>query len=193
MSKPGDRLKVLGFVFGDKPSVRPHVESVIKKFRQRYWTLYNLKKNGFTTEELITVYRTMILPVADYCDIVYHSLMTDELDEELERAQNHALRCIYGPRISARKMRAMANLTTLRDRRVSHCDTFAGKCASSERFGHWFPLRPVVRSTRARGETYLETFARCDRLRASPLHFFRRRLNGKVGKTYGKRYSEYRE
>ena len=133
-STPGGRMKILGFVFGDTPSVRPHVESVIKKIRQRYWTLFNLKKHGFTQEELITVYKTMIRPIADYCDIVYHSLMSDDLDEALENMQNLALKCIYGPKISARKMRKLAGITALREQRVSHCNAFAQKCLDNTRF-----------------------------------------------------------
>ena len=193
-SKPNDRLKVLGFVMGDRPSVRPHVESIIKKFRQQFWTLYNLKKNGFSSEELVIVYKTMILPLADYCDVVYHPLLTDELDEELDWMQNHALRCIFGPS-GGRKLRQLAGVTTLRQRRIEHCDAFAAKCLKNGRFAGWFPLKQGRRSTRGDGarEKYLETFARCERLRASPLHFFRRRLNGKQGKEYGKRYREYRE
>ena len=68
-SSPGQRLKVLGFTLGDRPSVKPHVQTIIKKFRQRYWTLFNLKKHGFSKDELVTVYKTMILPLADYCDV----------------------------------------------------------------------------------------------------------------------------
>ena len=175
--------------------MRPHVGSIIKKFRQRFWTLYNLKKHGFSEEELIVVYKTMILPVADYCDVVYHTMLSDELDEELERMQSHGLRCIYGPRISGRRMRAMAGLTTLRQRRIDHCDAFANKCIDSNRFKSWFPLRKEGRNTRGSGtrEKYFESFARCERLRDSPLFFFRRRMNGKDGKKYGKRYREYRE
>ena len=45
---------------------------------------------------------------------------------------------------------------------------------------------------RAGRETFLETKARTERLKNSPLHYFRRVLNGKVGKIYGKRYEEYR-
>ena len=41
-SSPGQ--KILGFTLADCPSVKHHVEAVIKKFRQRYWTLFNLKK-----------------------------------------------------------------------------------------------------------------------------------------------------
>ena len=54
-SSPGGRIKVLGFHFGDRPTVRLHVESIKKKYRQRYWTLYHLKKNGFSDQELVTV------------------------------------------------------------------------------------------------------------------------------------------
>ena len=54
-SKKGDKLKVLGFTFGKRPTVRPHVKSIRKKFRQRFWTLFNLRKNGFNNEELVRV------------------------------------------------------------------------------------------------------------------------------------------
>ena len=136
----------------------------------------------------------MILPVANYCDVVYHSMLTDEMDEDLDRMQNHALRCIFGPRQGGRRLRELAGVTTLCERRIAHCDAFAKKC-SEGRFAAWFPRKPHRRSTRSAGgkEVFLETFARCDRLRDSPVHYFQRRLNGKVGKTYGERYREYRE
>ena len=36
-------------------------------------------------------------------------------------------------------MRKMADVTTLRQKRIDLSDKFAAKCAKSERFGHWFP------------------------------------------------------
>ena len=112
--EPGGTIKVLGFHFGDSASVGPHIKAIKKKIRRRLWTLYNLRKKGFTKSELVTVYKTSIRPLADYCDVVYHSLLTDEQDWDLERTQDKALRCIFGPRISGRRMRAMADITTLR-------------------------------------------------------------------------------
>ena len=121
-------------------------------------------------------------------------MMTDDLDEELDRLQNHALKIIFGPGKGWRTLRALAGVTTLRERRVAHCDKFANKCVGSERYGGWFPLKQNRRSMRsANCEKYMEKFARCERLRDSPLFFFRRRLNGKIGKEYGARYREYRE
>ena len=66
--------------------------------------------------------------------------------------------------------------------------------ADSDRFSRWFPLKTARRSTRLQGaEIYHERQARCNRLRDSPVFYMQRRLNGKVGKTYGKRNQFWRE
>ena len=187
-----DSLKVLGFNFTNRPSVQAQVDSIIKKFKQRYWTLRHLRRVGFNSEELVRVYKSNILPIADYTDVIYHSLMTDEMDEKLENAQNSALRCIFDHRLSARRLREMSGLTTLRQRRIAHVDKFAKKNAASSKFGHLFPLKQGRTSSRT-GEEYVEQFARCDRLKNSPLFFMRRRLNGKEGKKYGERNRVFRE
>ena len=156
--------------------------------------LRNLKKSGFTCEELITVYKTMVRPVADYGAVVYHSSLTDEQDEIIENLQNSALKCVYGGGISGRKMREMAGLETLRKRREEQCDKFAKKCVGNPLFSKYFPVKTARSSTRVQKnvEIYKEFKARCGRLQNSPFFYFRRRLNGKEGKTYGKRYAEYR-
>ena len=117
------------------------VASIVKKFRQKYWSLRDLRKLGFNSSELVKVYKTQILPAADYCDTVYHSLLTDIQDQELERAKIEALRTIFDYKLSARKLRQLAGITTLCERRIKHCDRFANMCVASERFAHWFPLK----------------------------------------------------
>ena len=184
-------MKVLGFHMSDKPTAASHVEALRKRFRQQYWVLFHLKKFGFSQQELCKVYRTIIRPVADYCSVVYHAMLTDEQDEVLDRCQAHALRCIFGKDMSYEKMRDLAGVTTLRQRRVELCDRFAAKCLKNPRFVSWFPQRTGRRGGR-NSEQYLEAFARCDRLKNSPIYYMRRRLNGKQGKTYGARYAERR-
>ena len=88
-------------------------------------------------------------------------------------------------------MRDLAGVTTLRERRVQACDKFAKKCLSSTRFSGWFPYKQSLRGRR--GEVFQEEFARCDRLRNSPLFYMRRRMNGKEGKKYGERNRIYRD
>ena len=122
--------------------------------RSRYWTVRNLKFNGFNTEELVHVYKTMIRPVIEYGCPVYHSSLSDNQDERIERLQDHALKCIYGPGISARRLRGDSELQTLRERREEIVKKFTLKCANDPAFDHWFPRRSTGRLTRSK-ETYL--------------------------------------
>ena len=190
----GGPIKALGVYFSPDLTLTVQVDKMCKRFRQRYWTLRNLKRNGFSEGELVQVYKTMIRPIAEYACVAFHSSYTDAQDERIERLQDHALKCIFGPGISARRMREMVGVLTLRARRIDIADKFAKKCVSSERMQHWFPTKNRRCSLRAGNrEEYLEERARCKRLMDSPFFYLRRRLNGKNGKEYGKRNQEYRE
>ena len=90
-------------------------------------------------------------------------------------------------------MRELAELDTLRERRIARCDSFAAKCANGDRFCDWFPKKVARRAMRRGAEQYREEYARCNRLFNSPIFYMRRRLNGKEGKVYGTRNKEYRE
>ena len=161
--------------------------------RQKYWVLYHLRRAGFSEKELAKVYRTCLLPVLDYCSVVYHSMMTDEQDQKVERLQASALRCIYGYETSYARMRELAGVETLRERRITACDKFAKKCLSVPRFAAWFPYKQAGRPGSRRGEEFKEEIARCNRLLNSPIFYMRRRLNGKEGKRYGERNRKYRD
>ena len=112
----------------------------------------------------------------------------------IERLQDHALKCVYGTDKSARRLRGLAGIGTLRERREELCRKFANKCVRDPVFEKWFPLRTTRRSGRTGGnELYLEENARCERLKNSPIYYFRRLLNGKEGKRIGMRNKEYRQ
>ena len=187
-----ESMKILGFHLSSKTGIGSHVKETVKKIRQRYWVLCHLRKAGFNESELLRVYKSNILPLADYCSPAYHSLLSDLQDQELERAQIGALRHIFGYELSARKLREKAQLKTLRQRRIDLTDKFARKCLESERFRGWFPLKKGRVSGRS-VQIYEEEPARCDRLKNSPIFYMRRRLNGKEGKVYGQKNREYRE
>lgn len=77
------------------------VEPKRKNIRGRHWVLRHLKSFGLTERELVKMYKAVIRPVAVYCSVVYHSALTEEQDKIIERIQSQALKCIYGPGISA--------------------------------------------------------------------------------------------
>ena len=143
-----NEIKALGVRFFSNLDMEAQVRHIVKTMRARYWMLQNLKSNGFTTAELVQVYKTMLRPIVEYGCPVYHSSLTDEQDERLERLQDHALKCIFGPEKSARTLRGMAEIGTLRDRREEIVKIFALKCSNDLAFDHWFPRREAVRNTR---------------------------------------------
>ena len=136
-----ETIKALGMVFSNRPDMSAQVKSIQRKFRSRLWMLRNLKLSGFNTQELLTVYKTMVLPVVDYGAVVYHSSLNDEQEEALDKLQNAALKCIFGPGLSGRKMRELAGITILRKRRENLCQKFAQKCSVNPLFSEWFPLK----------------------------------------------------
>ena len=180
-------MKILGFYFGNKPTIARHVEAIRKTFRGRYWLLIHLGQHHFSEEELL---EAIIRPIAEYCTPVFHSMLSEKQVEMLERLQSTALRYIYGFGLSYSRMREMSGLQTLRERRVELCDKFARKCIAATRFTGWFPLNNPGRRSR-HTEMYKGEYARCDRLKNSPLFYMRRRMNGKEGKAVGKRNERY--
>ena len=136
-----ESFKALGMWFSNRPDVGAQVEAVKRSVCSRLWMIQNLKNSGFTDEELIKVYTTIIRPVAEYASVAYHSSLSDEQDEAIEKLQNIALKIIYGPGLSARKMRAMSGLPTLRARREALCLKFAEKCAAMPLFEDWFKVK----------------------------------------------------
>ena len=187
----GEKMRVLGWHFSNKPSPDAQIETLKKRFRERIWILRHLRHNGFSEQELVSVYKSIVRPVADFMQEVYHSMINDGQDEALERLQVHALRSIFGARISGRWLRGLADLSTLRERRIIQTDKFARKCAQNVRFSSWFP-KNTARKIR-NSEEFEEEYARCDRLKNSPIFYMCRRLNGKEGRSYGSRNKQYRE
>ena len=120
-------MKLLGFLFSSDGTVRSHVDLVRSRLRARTWALNKLKRCGLSEQELLLVYKTVIRPVAEYVSVVWHPMMTEDQSNELEKQQVHALRHIYGWKISAEKLRKKAAIETLKQRRETACLKFAKK------------------------------------------------------------------
>ena len=140
--------------------------------------LRHLAKFGFGSDDLVQVYKSNIRPVIEYCSPVYHSLLTGEQAQKLERLQYQSLKCIYGLGKSYEDLLEESGLSRLSDRREEATLKFARK-AEAGAFGRWFPKRNASRQLRNEA-VYHEEYARCDRLRNSPIYTMRRMLNDNV-------------
>ena len=175
-----DEMKILGFHFSSEPGMGAQVAAIRRKFYARKWILHHLGHAGFSKDDLLKVYRSVILPIHDYCSCVYNSSLTQSQASALERLQAQALKTIYGYEHSYRSLLELTGLQTLQARRDARTLKFARKSLANPRFGHWFPLNPVERVTR-NPLIYQETHARTKRLYDSPVFHMRRLLNGRQG------------
>ena len=177
--RSGNSMKILGLNFSSDPDMRAQVESIKKGFRTRKWILHHLRHRGFSTNDLLAVYKSTILPVHDYCSCVFNSSLTLSQASALERLQSQALKSIFGYEYSYRSLLQMSGLQRLQERRDERCLKFARRAVNDDYFRRWFPLNPIERQTRS-PLMYQETRARTKRLYNSPLFHMRRLLNGKT-------------
>ena len=110
-------------------------------------------------------------------------MITAEQSKALERQQTQALKNVFGPNISARKLRQMSGLKRLAERREELSLNFAKKCLINQTTRHWFCERRNPVYSRRPGVSYpryVEKMSRTDRYRNSPKNYLVRLLNASV-------------
>ena len=112
-----EKMKILGFHFSSSPDMTEQVNAIKKIIRSRTWILKHLGHRGFNTDDLVRVYRSIILPIHDYCSCVYNSLLTLSQATALERLQALALKSIFGYEHSYNSLLQVTGLETLQARR----------------------------------------------------------------------------
>jgi hypothetical protein len=170
-----DSVKIVGFHFGRKPTVALHVYETISKVRRRYWILRHLKRHGLTENELVKVYTSHIRSCIEFAQVIYGPMATAEQKADIEKLQSQSLRIIYCFNHSYRECLEKAGIQTLEERRKEAIRRFAAKTAIGQ-YSHWFPRNEIIGRTR-NPLRYKECYARCDRLKNSPIYHMRRVLN----------------
>ena len=169
-------LKTLGFTFNREGSVSNQVDNLCRRFRSRTWTLRDLRKSGFTTEELLRVYKSTIRPTIEYSAVIYHSMLNTEQENLIEWQQTRALKNIFGNEYSQARLLQMSGVPSLKERREAACLRFATKMSGNVRFEHHFRRRQSGARSKERTE-FVEMRARTNRRMNSPLYYYRRILN----------------
>lgn len=172
-----ENLTLLGFRFGNRPTIAAHLELIREKFNSRSWMLRHLKKSAVPDRDILTIYTSTIRPVIEYACCVYHPMMSMSDSNDLEKLQRRALKIIYGFDCSYKDAMEKAGILTLEERRREIFRKFTAKTSANQRFADWFPShRPYLYELRAK-KKYEELKANTDRLYKSPLFTMRRLLN----------------
>ena len=128
---------------------------------------------------MLTIYMSYIRSIVEQSCTVWHSRLTKENIEDLERIQKSALRIIlkedYNTYDQALEFTMLAKLS---ERREKLCLKFANKAVKNEKHNKWFKPKPKL-PTRQTQVKWCKPIARTDRLMNSSISYLTNLLNRK--------------
>ena len=111
-----------------------------KKANGRIELLRKVASFGTPAEDLKVIYILFIRSILEQSATVWHSSLTEENCNDLERIQKSALKVILQEKFQGyKKGLAQLGLQTLEERRKQLCLDFAKKCVKSDKLKHMFP------------------------------------------------------
>ena len=171
--------RLLGLIINDDLSWHANTQALIKKANARMLILHNLSSFALPIEDMINIYVLYIRSVVEYSSVVWHSSLTQEDSNSLERVQKTALRIIlqdkYEDYSHALKL---VGLVTLFERREKLCLKFATQCVKNGKMADMFPLNLKSVNTREHEKFFVQP-AFTDRLKHSAIPYMQRLLNKK--------------
>ena len=169
--------KLLGVVINDELSWHSNTQALVRKANSRMMILHNLVPFSLPIDEMVEIYVLYIRPVLEYSAVVWHSSLTEEDSNSLERTQKTALRIILQDKYhDYEQALKFVGLQTLHERRTNLCIKFATKCVKKKKMSEMFPLNNKIVNTREHERFYVQP-AFTDRLKYSAIPYMQRLLN----------------
>ena len=174
-----NKTKLLGVIVSDDLKWEENTQYLVKKANARLELLRKVASFTTSVAEKKTIYVLYIRSILEQSCVVWHSRLTNENSEDLERVQKAALKIILGNSYTNYEEALIkANLDSLKDRRVELCKKFALKCIKNEKMQHMFPTKNKQHAMKNRQEEkYIVNYAKTGRLKDSAIPFMQRLLN----------------
>ena len=171
--------KLLGMWISDDLSWSKNCQEICKMAYSRLSLITKLKYVGVQTEDLIEIYILFIRSVTEYCSVVYHSSLTVEQSDKLEKIQKTCLKVILGDSyVDYTAALEMCGLNTLADRRQQRCLDFALKATKHPKNSRLFPLNKTKPEYNLRDREKFEVnYARTLAYQNSTIPFCQKLLN----------------
>ena len=151
---------------------------ICKKAYSRLQMITKLKYVGVRTEDLLDIFKLYIRSIAEYCSVVFHSTLTIDQSDKLERIQKTCLRVILGEMyIDYKSALEMSGLQTLSARRQARCLDFAQKCLKHPRNSRLFPLNNLPNLEVRKMEKFKVNFAKTSAYMKTTIPYCQRLLN----------------
>ena len=126
-----------------------NTSEIYKKAYARVTMITKLKYVGVKREDLINIYVLYIRSALEYCSVLWHSTLTVEQAQSIERVQKTCLKIILGPEYNHYYSHALevCGLEPPSDRREARCLKFGLKCLLHPVHKKMFPVDPQLENS----------------------------------------------
>ena len=183
--------KLLGVIISDDLKWSKNTNYLIKKAYKRMELLRKASHFTVSKRDKKIIYTLYIRSVLEQSCVVWHSSLTQENSDDLERVQKAAVKIILGNQYKNDYENALvkADLETLKERRIKLCKKFAKKCLEYEKTEDIFKKRVKKHKMKTKNcEKFNVKHALTDRLKNSAIPYMQRLLNSEKKKNSTKKY-----
>ena len=176
-----DHTKLLGLIVSNDLTWSRNTQYIIKRANSRMELLRRISKFNAPIKDLVQIYITYIRSILEQSCVIWHSTLTQDDCDSLERVQNNALRNILKERyIGYENSLHIFQLETLFKRREKLLYSFGKKSIHIEKTKHLFTRKKTIHEMNIRRpELYEVIHANTERLRNSTVPYIQRLLNKK--------------
>ena len=127
--------KLLGLIMSENLKWDENTNFLVKKAYKRMELLRKGAHFTVSKEEKRNIYVLYIRSILEQSCVVWHSSLTQDNENDLERVQKAAVKVILGKEYPENYEQALvrADLDTLKERRTKLCKEFAKKCLQNEK------------------------------------------------------------
>ena len=178
-----DKMKILGTIVTNQLSWNENCDLLIRKVNARMTLLRGVLNFGAKNEEMVHLWKTFCRSVLEQSCVVWHSSLTQENKNDLERTQKTFCKLILKEKYKDYSNALIKlNLETLEERRNMLSLKFAKAGLKHKTLDDLFPEQKKHDSIQTRNhEKYKVNFANTERLKNSSIIFMQNQLNSDPG------------
>ena len=175
-----DETKLLGTVITTDLRWNRNTEEITKKAYSRMQILRKIVEFNPKLSDMVTIYISYIRSILEQSCQVWHSSLTQNNTDDLERVQKSAFQTILGESYNSYEHALdKLNMDTLVERREKLCLRFAESCLSNEKTKNMFPINKKKNMKTRNREQFQVHQALTSRLKNSSIPYMQKLLNQK--------------
>ena len=134
-----EEQKILGYIMRSDMKTISNTEYICKRAYRRMWVLRRLKSLGCPVKEMIDVLKQQIVSICEGSVAFWGPMITQNESNMLERCLKTGLHIIFQDQyLSFNHSLKLANMKSLKSRRLEQITSFSKKAIASEKYKSWF-------------------------------------------------------